>query len=706
MELFGPFQEKSLIKVLSQRSISNEKVFQWSQQLIVQLTEKCLEIGFIRPENILITSQDEAIFKFHEKGKDYEFSAPETLILEAAKRVKFEEYCGIQINLDKANVFSLGLTILYMLGRKIQRANDVFQKSKEEIEEFLINANEELVKAQIKAPGYGKDWDKPLQSGIKHLQKQINQIISQVLSLEMQFLLRNMLKVHVSFRSASSALIPYNFPTHPLKNFEVFHGGRINALKKVHQSHFLVSGGRDGSIHIFNTALKNIKICEIDRKKTAVSCIETDILREIIAVGYTDGKIYLFQLPNGETLKEILGHTREIHELFFSTEKNLLFSHSKADFIMITDLKNDIPNIFLKIAGITKISIVCISILDNMLLSGDDNGVLRIWDINLSQQLFEIQAENVPIRYARIFENWHFGVTIGNSMVKIWDLRYHTIYDYYDHPKKSKVDALIIHCQLIITANDCGVVTCYATRLKSIVFRSSIGDIIISMVLLDKRLFAACERSLRIFDIFSAVSETCLIRFNLIGKIDNMAVDSKYVYLGDTSGKITPHRYTTHTNKPQILMQKKLPSLVIETQDKQYKISSFDCNIKFWKGLVCLFDLYDTSEVTALACTSNNKYLLSGNDLGVLTIWNTFEQCAIGYHKAHFFYIQGISIAKNNFIAVTYGEDGVIKLWDIERNQLVKELDWTGKTKVSLKFTENNKYLVVADKELAKVWKV
>lgn len=119
-------------------------------------------------------------------------------------------------------------------------------------------------------------------------------------------------------------------------------------------------------------------------------CFHPD--QDILAVGTTTGDVILYKFTNDECtiLNTHEAHSKSIRDVEFNTEGNLIISTARDRSIMVTDVETGKLKRFWDDAHeepVYTMSMIC----ENTFATGDDDGVLKLWDLRQKEPVFKLK---------------------------------------------------------------------------------------------------------------------------------------------------------------------------------------------------------------------------------------------------------------------------------------------------------------------------
>ena len=72
-------------------------------------------------------------------------------------------------------------------------------------------------------------------------------------------------------------------------------------------------------------------------------------------------------------------------------------------------------------------------------------------------------------------------------------------------------------------------------------------------------------------------------------------------------------------------------------------------------------------DVTSVAITSDNNFIVSGSYDITLRIWNFQDKCQVGVFEGHTDGILCVAIASDNAFIVSSSYEGTVRVWDFQK---------------------------------------
>ena len=154
---------------------------------------------------------------------------------------------------------------------------------------------------------------------------------------------------------------------------------RITSIKVSNDSTLLMYGLANGQLKFMNL-IKNNVFCVFDgpRNDVSINCLALHPEQIVMAAGYSDGYIRIFDLTNREVMFEYKAHQGKVNSLVFQPLKRYLVSVGDDALIQVRDLKVGKIEFSLQ-AHSNKILTVDFHIDSNTFATGDLDGNIAIW---------------------------------------------------------------------------------------------------------------------------------------------------------------------------------------------------------------------------------------------------------------------------------------------------------------------------------------
>ena len=442
--------------------------------------------------------------------------------------------------------------------------------------------------------------------------------------------------------------------------------------------------------------------------------------RDLLIAGYSDGTLRVFSACHYDLVLELPAHTKPVRGILVSPCTGLAFSWSWDLFINVLDLPGLCSRGTLKVISHNDLAVVqCLAAgtCGGIVLSGDGDGVLRLWDVEKGEQYAEVKAYSHGINFVGVAGSGRIAVTAGADKVILWNLEDLSIYDYFAC-QKQRVTCLLVTGGLVISGSVDGLVRIYDIALRSVKYTSNpTGSRINSMVVNESRmmgfvLFAGGGNMLRIFCDQEEFFEIPLHKEPRNTVITCIVPHENYLYSSDASGKIRTYDIKKLKKKQCVaghihdIFQG--VSCMEKTADSKYIVSGgIQGGIKIWSQAlgICVCEMeHEDNEITALAVSCDGRYVVAGDACGVIRVWSVFSQSLLLYAKAHWCFVGALKIFRNCTAAATWAEDGAFIIWDLEKREIAQKYIAILDCITSVEITTSDRYIITANGRTAKVW--
>lgn len=147
----------------------------------------------------------------------------------------------------------------------------------------------------------------------------------------------------------------------------------------------------------------------------SVWCIDQLSTGEIIT-GSDDKSIKIFDLKNGQMIRELLGHKSLILDLKVDNN-DIIYSSSNDGTIKVWNKTGECIKTIVNMKPVN-----CIELWDGKLISGDENGEIIIWNKETGTQIKKIKAHTYPIFCLKFFDTNRLLTGSSDNKIKFWNL--------------------------------------------------------------------------------------------------------------------------------------------------------------------------------------------------------------------------------------------------------------------------------------------
>jgi cell division cycle 20-like protein 1 (cofactor of APC complex) len=191
-----------------------------------------------------------------------------------------------------------------------------------------------------------------------------------------------------------------------------------------------ISIGLINHVYYLNaTTNKSSKMATYHEPNALVSCLKSNPLGDILAVGTTNGDIDLFDFDKEKNLRKIHGHTGRVGAL--SWKDNLIASGSRDGHILVTDIRSK-KDYQIKLQShrqeICGLSFNCF---DSLLASGGNDNKVVVWDITKGEEYLRMTEHTAAVK-ALAWSPHQSGLLASgggstDKTIKLWNVKLNRI---------------------------------------------------------------------------------------------------------------------------------------------------------------------------------------------------------------------------------------------------------------------------------------
>lgn len=194
---------------------------------------------------------------------------------------------------------------------------------------------------------------------------------------------------------------------------------RITDIQVSRDSSILIYGLSNGQLK-FTNLIKQTVYCVFDGPKEGVSltCLGLHPEQIVVAAGYSDGFIRVFDLTNREMMFEYKAHQGRVNSLAFQPQKRYLVSIGDDALIQIRDLKSGKTEYSLQ-AHNNRVLSLDFHENGNTFASGDLDGNIAIWKIDKDEMVATALPNNQVNSGHEVKEEFGYSDTLDSKLVTI-----------------------------------------------------------------------------------------------------------------------------------------------------------------------------------------------------------------------------------------------------------------------------------------------
>ncbi len=372
-------------------------------------------------------------------------------------------------------------------------------------------------------------------------------------------------------------------------------------------------------------------------------------LRSIKADGLK--RTFIFEYPHefGIVLKKSPTEEEEPVNYFPVTKTHFfhicdslfVFSH----FLRSCERRN-LLNFELQVCYGSEESLECATLSANnkFVLAGTSDGRILLFDSLEGSQIQEIKAHDGPIKDCALNEFRLIAVTVSkDGEVKIWDLRSGREVTSY-----MNIFAQVSTCRFLGKSH-----------------KIIVGTVDGHVLRLGKARPALINRD------FQHSDRVCCVALNAL-EDNSISVDD--------SGEVKRWRINDKDEfelTAKANFKKEILSCSVQAQGQESAFGCADGHVILWNHTSGNREILGVHDRSVVICDYHDQGfdLLTGDDEGVVTLWDTFSKKKIWSIKAHDKEILACAVRKNRKSLITTSADGSLKIHDLARREVMWELN-------------------------------
>jgi len=449
------------------------------------------------------------------------------------------------------------------------------------------------------------------------------------------------------------------------------HEKTVTSVKIATNNQKLISASLDSKIKIWKTSNGVVLYC-LDAHKGPVLSIELNEEGTKLISGSDDGTIRLWDVRLGLPIGIIDIPMNSFNSLILSPDGVRVLAGLN-ETIQIWEVKQ--LHILKKLENFSTINAIILTNDENSIVTGGDDTLLRVWDVNSLLQTACLEGHSKPILVIKGFhENDHVVSGSADNTIRIWDLNKN------EQLRVLKGSPSLVS-SLAIFSDDQNIISgCYDSTV---------------------RLWDLKTYNLRYVFKFheGPVKAVCLTPDNEIyvsGGNDNN------INIVNIHERNVIHQLKAHDDS--------INCLVIIDEGSRIISGSKDKTIKVWDlwtgRLVKILKSHRASVMT-LITNANFKKMLSGAEDGTIHIWDleNFKKC--DNYDGHEKSVNGLALLSNEFKLISVGSDHSIRIWRLEAVDLLPFLEGhSGPVKQIFLLKDEEKLLSISEDNSLILWDI
>jgi len=496
-------------------------------------------------------------------------------------------------------------------------------------------------------------------------------------------------------------------------------GNIFNIISTIYNS---VQNYDFSNLIIMNANLKGTQVANTDFTNSKfINSTFNQVFGNILSVNFsknsdsfiasdTKGVVYQWDRGNYQQINDFQGHMNYVRIVQYSLDNNYILSGSDDHNIRIWSIKNNsCTNIFTQHSNwIRDLQFID----ENMVISGDEDGIFYIWDFNKIRIIKKIDLKS------RI---WGFAINHQKNIIYISTDNGIVIYNQdTDMLEPIKYINGVIRAiniskdyTLIAYTSESGIIHILSTQDNKPLYQlSGHNDFIWDMDFnntSDKIISSSEDNTIKVWDLRNKQCNKTLYGHTSRIRTCNFSSDNNYIISGsddksirlwDKDGKCI-HIVEGYSLEP-ICIEKLYDNLIISAGDDKYmRIWDVESkkNIKKLSG--------HQGRVWELSYDINNKILVSVGDDSKIKLWNMEKYYCINTLTEHLDWVWSVAV-NNEGLFVTGSEDNTIKLWSYDNKQSIHTFDEHNGAILALDFHPINRKIFSSGStdNTVKIWNI
>ncbi len=491
------------------------------------------------------------------------------------------------------------------------------------------------------------------------------------------------------------------------------HGDGIQSVSISSDSRYMLSGGDDKTIRLWNTVTGEcLRVFEGHRGTVSSVCFSPDD-RYILSGGH-DRMMRLWDVNTGECVRTFRGHMGNVNSVCLSNNGRYALSGSDDDTVRLWDVdKAERVHTFGGRTG--SVNSVCFSSDDRYGLSGSNDGNARLWDLETGKCLHVFEGHAGYVTSVCMSSDGRYALSGSHDRtVRLWDVTTGECLHVFEGHKTFVCSVnLSMDGRYALSGSDDRTVRLWDVHTGKCLRTLEGHTSFVRSVYLSKdgryalsgskdktiRLWELPLRSLRILEGHTAsVNSVCLSsdgRHALSG--GGMYGRDNTIRLWETETGECLQTFEGHTGD--------VTSVYLSSDDKYAISGSFDNTVRLWElktqdtgrktqdaaqeernsdlessvldleSQKCLriFEGH-TDYVNSVYLSSDHRYALSGSNDRTARLWEVETgECLRTF--THNDYVNSVCISVDGRLMLTGSNDKTVKLWEVETGQCIQTFE-------------------------------
>ncbi|GAK57019.1 serine/threonine protein kinase with WD40 repeats [Candidatus Vecturithrix granuli] len=551
------------------------------------------------------------------------------------------------------------------------------------------------------------------------------------------------------------------------RSFQSGHQGEVTAITVTSDGRYAVSAGEDKTLHLWDLVTHEW-IRSLRGHEDKVLTVSVTLDGQIAVSGSRDKTLRVWELKTGKYLRTLRGHTDWVNVVAILPNGRHVVSGSRDKTLRLWDLmtgnclwtsekfKNwlnalaitpdgryaltghDEENLYLwdlttgklterkyygsslEVLGFywSAVSALTISPDGQFALDGNQNALMRVWDMKSGQVLRTLKAHDESVTSIAFTPNGRFAISGSeDTNLCLWDLeKNQPVWMFEGHHAGVTGTSVTPDGRLMVSGSRDGTVRIWDLEKHELVWtfweEQGHKDAITSLALALNGRFvvsAGQDMTLRMWDFKTG---RCLKTYQGHGKdVTTVAVtpDGRFALSGSRDATLALWELGT-TKCLRIFSghQKDVTSVSISPDGRLAVSASEDHTLRLWEleTARCLQTYQDHQDgVTSVAMSPDGRFMISGSRDQTVRLWNLTTGKCVKIYEGHRGEIRAVAITSDGRFVVSAGADSTLRLWYLSTGSCLRVFEGHRERINAVTFTPDRNFIVSgSDDGTVRLW--